>query len=156
MKRVCELSKEMQYKNILIAIDFSDAAKQVIETAMALVSATSARVTLLHVVEYYPLIGIGVDLPSSYSWDIPEPDLREGAETSLDNFIKQYSLGEINRIVSFGPTHVEIVSQAKKEKNDLIVLGSHGRHGVGLLLGSTANGVLHHAMCDVLAVRIKD
>ena len=37
---------------------------------------------------------------------------------------------------------------------DLIVVGSHGRHGLALLLGSTANGVLHGAMCDVLAVRV--
>ncbi len=37
---------------------------------------------------------------------------------------------------------------------DLIVLGTHGRHGLGLILGSTANGVLHGASCDVLAVRI--
>ena len=37
---------------------------------------------------------------------------------------------------------------------DLIVVGSHGRHGLALLLGSTANGVLHGATCDVLAVRV--
>jgi len=34
------------------------------------------------------------------------------------------------------------------------VVGSHGRHGLALLLGSTANGVLHGASCDVLAVRV--
>ena len=38
---------------------------------------------------------------------------------------------------------------------DLIVLGTHGRHGLGLLLGSTASGVLHGCPCDVLTVRIK-
>ncbi|TNF89176.1 MAG: universal stress protein, partial [Gammaproteobacteria bacterium] len=37
---------------------------------------------------------------------------------------------------------------------DVIVVGSHGRHGLALLLGSTANGVLHGATCDVLAVRV--
>jgi universal stress protein A len=37
---------------------------------------------------------------------------------------------------------------------DLIVIGSHGRHGLQLLLGSTANGVLHLSECDVLAVRV--
>ena len=37
---------------------------------------------------------------------------------------------------------------------DLIVVGSHGRHGLALLLGSTASGVLHGAPCDVLAVRV--
>jgi universal stress protein A len=38
---------------------------------------------------------------------------------------------------------------------DLIVLGSHGRHGLAVLLGSTARSVLNGAGCDVLAVRIK-
>jgi universal stress protein A len=37
---------------------------------------------------------------------------------------------------------------------DLIVIGTHGRHGLGLLLGSTANGVLHGVKRDVLAVRV--
>ena len=35
------------------------------------------------------------------------------------------------------------------------MVGSHGRHGLALLLGSTANDVLHGAPCDVLAVRLK-
>ena len=37
---------------------------------------------------------------------------------------------------------------------DLIVVGTHGRHGIGLLLGSTANSVLHGVDRDVLAVRV--
>ncbi len=143
-----------QYKNILVAIDFSDATKQVIERAMELAASTKAKLSLLHVVEYYPLIGIGADLPTASNWDIPQHELHEAAKASLDNFVKQYSLGEIDRVVSFGPVHHEIVAQAKKDKNDLIIVGSHGRHGIGLLLGSTANGVMHHAECDVLAVRI--
>jgi universal stress protein A len=44
---------------------------------------------------------------------------------------------------------------AKERGVDLIVVGSHGRHGLQLLLGSTANGVLHLAECDVLAVRVR-
>ena len=43
---------------------------------------------------------------------------------------------------------------AREQGADLIIVGSHGRHGLALLLGSTANGVLHGASCDVLAVRV--
>jgi universal stress protein A len=39
---------------------------------------------------------------------------------------------------------------------DLIIIGSHGRHGIRILLGSTANAILHSAKCDVLAVRVYD
>jgi universal stress protein A len=50
----------------------------------------------------------------------------------------------------------EIVRVAEEESADLIIVGSHGRHGLALLLGSTANNVLHHAPCDVMAVRLPD
>jgi len=49
----------------------------------------------------------------------------------------------------------EIHRLAKDQGLDLIVVGSHGRHGLSLLLGSTSTGVLHGAKCDVLAVRIQ-
>jgi len=42
-----------------------------------------------------------------------------------------------------------------KKTGQSIVVGSHGRHGLALLLGSTANDILHGAPCDVLAVRLK-
>ena len=48
------------------------------------------------------------------------------------------------------------VQRANAKGADLIIVGSHGRHGLALLLGSTANGVLHGATCDVLAVRVGD
>ncbi len=52
------------------------------------------------------------------------------------------------------PAH-EIRETAAELGVDLIILGTHGRHGLGLLLGSTATGVLHGCPCDVLTVRIK-
>ncbi|MEW8014407.1 MAG: universal stress protein, partial [Candidatus Sedimenticola endophacoides] len=57
-------------------------------------------------------------------------------------------------LVEVGVPKREIVRVAQEHGADLIVLGSHGRHGLQLLLGSTASGVLHLAGCDVLAVRI--
>ena len=50
----------------------------------------------------------------------------------------------------------EMHNLAKQENIDLIVVGSHGRHGLALIFGSTSNSVLHGASCDVLAVRIAD
>jgi universal stress protein A len=55
-----------------------------------------------------------------------------------------------------GSPKQEITRIAEENAVDLIVVGSHGRHGLALLLGSTANGVLHQATCDVLAVRLRN
>jgi len=58
--------------------------------------------------------------------------------------------------VEIGNPKAEIVRVASEKDIDLIVIGTHGRHGIGLLLGSTATGVIHHAHCDVLTVRLKE
>jgi len=63
--------------------------------------------------------------------------------------------GPVTQWVELGATKQEIVRIAATQGVDLIVIGSHGRHGIGRLLGSTANAVLHGAGCDVLAVRIR-
>lgn len=56
--------------------------------------------------------------------------------------------------VVVGMPDTEIHRFADENGVDLIVVGSHGRHGFALLLGSTSTGVLHGAQCDVLAVRV--
>jgi universal stress protein A len=57
--------------------------------------------------------------------------------------------------LTYGQPRQEIHKLAKEKGCDLIIVGSHGRHGLGLLLGSTSNDVLHGAPCDVLAVRLE-
>jgi len=49
-----------------------------------------------------------------------------------------------------------IVDQADQNNIDVIVMSTHDRHGLKRLLGSTANGVLHEASCDVLVVRVRE
>ena len=78
------------------------------------------------------------------------------AKERLERLIDIYpQLSTDNCHLKFGQPRQEIHGFAIKEKCDLIVVGSHGRHGLALLLGSTANNVLHGAPCDVLAVSLK-
>ncbi|MGB2272178.1 MAG: universal stress protein [Pseudomonadales bacterium] len=82
-------------------------------------------------------------------------DIRDNLLPKLETLAKEYRLNDATAVVEFGRPTDLIVEVAERESVDLIILGSHGKHGVALLLGSTADGVLHHAQCDVLAVRIK-
>lgn len=144
------------YKNILIAIDFSESADQVIEKAMHIAKQNQADCLLLHIVDHLPPLGFGEEPLIAPDWMIPEQQLLDEAKKSLSNFAKKHSLQQNHQLVALGTPHVEVVRIAEEKNIDLIVVGSHGRHGARLLLGSTANGVLHHARCDVLAVRIKE
>ena len=58
-----------------------------------------------------------------------------------------------HRFLEFGSTKNEVLRIAEAHKVDLIVAGSHGKHGLALLLGSTAHAILHGAHCDMLIVR---
>jgi len=144
------------FKKILVAIDFSSSADIVIERAVRIAQQSKANIFLLHVVDHIPPLGFGEEPLITPDWMIPEHDLLEEAKKSLNKFREKHNLENIEQIVSMGTAQNEIVRIAKKHNIELIVLGSHGRHGVRLLLGSTANGVLHHAECDVLAVRITE
>ena len=144
------------YKNILVAIDFSETAGQVIEHAMEVSSRHDAKLTLIHTVEYSPPMEYAGDLGMTSDWAIDENKLIESSKKSLQKFAEKYKLSSSAQIVHLGTPKYEITQYAKAGNFDLIVAGSHGRHGLGRLLGSTADGILHHAHCDVLAVRVNE
>jgi nucleotide-binding universal stress UspA family protein len=59
----------------------------------------------------------------------------------------------VTTLLNQGDVAVRILETAAKEPIDLVVMGTHGRKGFNrLFLGSVAEGVIHHAMCPVLAV----
>ena len=68
----------------------------------------------------------------------------------------QLNVAEENPHIVLGQPAKEMHRIASEDGVDLIVVGSHGRHGLALIFGSTSNSVLHGANCDVLAVRITE
>ncbi|MDX1474352.1 MAG: universal stress protein [Reinekea sp.] len=139
------------YKKILVAIDLTEEAPQVLNKAKDMCTAHGAQMSLIHVVE---------PVGYAYGGDIPmdltelQEQLDKAAKDQLANYGKQYDVGEDEQIVSVGRPESEIHRMAEELDVDLVIVGSHGRKGFQLLLGSTANGVLHGSKCDVLAVRI--
>ena len=83
-----------------------------------------------------------------------QEQIQDQAKSHLSDFARRIGVIEERTHLIFGRPESEIHRIAEEEGADLIVVGSHGRHGLALLLGSTANGVLHGANCDVLAVRV--
>ena len=144
------------YQNILVAIDFSESADSVMQRAVEFKAECQAKLTVMHVVDHLPPLGFGEEPLIAPDWMIPEKELITNAEKSLDAIVLEHNLQDCDQLVTLGTASNEIIRVTDERKCDLIIVGSHGRHGVRLLLGSTANGVLHHANCDVLAVRVKD
>jgi len=82
-----------------------------------------------------------------------EEQLVENARGQLAKLAERLGVADAPRHVELGSTKLEILRLSDAERVDLIVVGSHGRHGLARMLGSTASAVLHGAHCDVLAVR---
>ena len=139
------------YKTLLMAVDLSDESATVAERAGALAAANGATLHIIHVIE--PLsFAYGGDIPMDFS-GIQE-EIHQQAKTQLAAFASDLNIDEDHQHIVLGRPEVEIHSTAEELGADLIVVGSHGRYGLALLMGSTANGVLHGAGCDVLAVRV--
>jgi universal stress protein A len=142
------------YSNLLLAVDFSKNTDDVINKGLALAEAFEARISLVHVVEFAQ-VDLSNELVMPQELELDQ-ELLALAEKRMQELVDKYGLQDKTRFVRQGSTKREILNIAEQEGIDLIVIGSHGREGLQLLLGSTANAVLHGAPCDVLAVRVRD
>lgn len=143
------------YQHILIAVDFSEHGNHVIRKARHLARIFQAKLSIIHVLDNIPMpdTGYGTVIPlnerSTY-------ELLETEKSKLKQIADELEVDANCRWMVWGVPGKEIVRIAEQEHMDLIVIGSHGRHGLALLLGSTASVVLHHAKCDVMAIRLQD
>lgn len=141
------------YKKILVALDVGEEAEQVLQAASDLATSNNAEIAVLHVADY-PVMPYG-GWPAGSVVICSEAEIRQAAFAELAPMVEKVGIDKSSITIDFGRAIDVVASRATEIGADLIVIGSHGRHGIKLLLGSTANGVLHHAECDVLAVRIK-
>jgi universal stress protein A len=143
----------MPYQHILIAVDLTDECHPVVERALAIAASSGAKAALVHIVEPMAM-AFGGDVPMDLS--LLQQQQFDQARERLQSFAGRYpQLSAEQRHLAYGQPRQELHRLAEEQGCDLIVVGSHGRHGLALLLGSTANDVLHGAPCDVLAVRLK-
>jgi universal stress protein A len=142
------------YSHLLLALDFSAADDAVAHKAQALVQSNAACLSLIHVLDNIPM----PDTPygTLIALDEASGDAQlEAEKTKLLAWGKRLAVATENLWLVWGVPKQEIARIAEQQNVDLIVVGSHGRYGLALLLGATADGVLHHAPCDMLAVRLR-
>ncbi|MEA3278812.1 MAG: universal stress protein [Pseudomonadota bacterium] len=141
------------YRHLVAAVDLDGGGASVLERAARMAELYRAELTLVHVIDHFPVdrsnqvIGPEDRDPFDYA--------RKEAEQGLGALADEAGVGDCRRevLVSDSTASREVPAFATANGADLIVIGSHGRHGLGRLLGSTADGILHRAACDLLVVR---
>ena len=141
------------YQHLLVGLDLSPESQQVVDRVKQLFPSPDLKISICHILE--PLaFTYGGDIPVDLS-DV-QVQLEEQATERLATLAEQLDVPAENRHIVLGQPANEMRRMAKEQDVDLIIVGSHGRHGLALIFGSTSNSVLHGAPCDVLAVRITE
>ena len=138
-------------KRILFATDFSRWARRAEDYACALACSWKASLTVLSVAEFMP--GLNPDYPVNQQY---LADLLKHASSQLVDLkgrAERRGIAVTTRVATGIPSE-EVITAARAEDSDLIVVGTKGKTGLEhVLLGSTAERVIRGAPCPVLAVR---
>lgn len=139
------------YREVLVAVDGTEDTGLVLSRAAAVSGNGEARLHLIHVIE--PLaLAYGADIPMDVSE--LQTSLVDQARESVNGFAARFDIPDERVYVELGSIEKTIREKADAVAADLIVVGSHTRSGLALLLGSTARGLVPGAHCDVLAVKV--
>lgn len=131
-------------KHIIVATDFSTASDAALDFAANLASTLGAKLSVVHAFE------------TPYPYPVPWPpeyrhELLKNVEKRCDEL--RPMVPEVNAFVREGEAHGQILSLATETGADLIVVGTHGRHGLPrLLLGSVADKVIRSSPIPVITV----
>jgi nucleotide-binding universal stress UspA family protein len=144
----------MLFQNILVPVDLSTQSTRAFKVALDIAKKYNSKITILTCLE--------LDASHSlyYAARPSSQQVKKQSKIIKNHFEKLESLAEKNnisiksKILTSGSAVNNIVTFAKSQKHDLVVIGSHGRTGFDkLLLGSVANGVSHKTKCPILIVR---
>lgn len=145
----------MTFKKIVVCTDFSDSSRNAFEKALELANSNKAQLDILHIREpiVNPLRTSGGGLSDEAilaTLNAIEEEIKKEYAPKIDSHL------DWNIIVREGHASSEIVTYLKESEADLVVTGSSGLSGRGLVIfGSISRRIAHKAPCNVLIIREK-
>jgi len=145
------------YRRILVALDGSETSMRALTASLNLARQGGGRVRMVHVVEELAYLG-GFDPYGASSGDLIKVIRENGEKVLANGLAAAESAGvEADTVLydNFGERLPEAVADAAKQWNaDLIVVGTHGRRGMGrVLMGSGAEQIIRLSPVPVLVIR---
>ena len=137
-----------KFHNILFATDLTEQNYKIATSAADIAKQNNSQLHLIHALDTLPICAWGYG-----GIQMVEKTLEEEAKKRLFALGKQLGVAEQNIYLKNQPSKIAIIELAKEIKSDLIIVGSHSQHSIFGSLGSTANGVVNNAMCDVLVLK---
>lgn len=140
------------YKNILVAIDGSDASKKAFERAVTIAKQNDAKLTITHVID-----SRAFSTPQAYDKVLIEREKEYVKEFMVEYLqeAKKAGLKNLDSVLEYGSPRVKISKDiAKRVEADLIICGATGLNAVErFLIGSVSESIVRYSPCDTLVVR---
>ena len=144
----------MSFKNILVPYDASGYSERAFKKALEIAEKDDSKITVVTVIQGVYAASIG------FASKVDQKIIQKQIKTA-DKFITKLKLAAKKKGIAFslkilqGSSIVKtLVNFMNSRKFDLVVMGSHGRTGFSqLVLGSVANGIVHHVKCPVMIVK---
>ncbi len=140
-----------RYQKILVAVELTDKTdRDLLEKAKTLTD-QATRIYLVHAVEHLNAYGSAQAYPAIA--DV-EHQISKEHQTILTQLAEEYQIDAQHTFIEMGTPASVVANKANEIGADLVIVGSQTRHGLAVLLGSTADSILHKTPCDILAVRL--
>lgn len=144
----------ISFKNILVALDFGEPSNQALRMAIDLAKRYGASLTLMHTYEIPAYAYPGIEFAPRELFAV----VADAAAKQLDEALAEVrkELPAAHAILKRGSPWREILATIEETKADLVVMGTHGRRGLGrAILGSVAEKVVRVSPAPVLTVGVR-
>ncbi len=138
-------------KNVIAPVDFTEASIKIVKTALSMVESPD-DLHILHVIQPMDNIVPGIEVVAS-----DEGSRADAIRNQFEEYLTTHGFPKVRSSVLIGDPASEITEYADRVDSELIVISSHGFHGIKrFLLGSVAENIVRHAHCPVLILRRED
>lgn len=144
----------MAIKKIVCCTDFSENAKEAVKTAIEMAGKYKARLSIIHVLPpvINPMFAEAAMMLSDEPKDSLLLKLEQQMQTEYGDGLGEHIKHDL--VVLDGHVSTEILRYLEENQTDVVVMGSYGLSGMGLVVfGSVAKRITHKAPCSVMIVR---
>lgn len=142
------------YQRILVASNLTEDSKKVSDRAKKMAETSGAKLSLVHVVEFNPMMYGGGEFAIPLDGDLEE-SVHNHAKQALKAEATRLGLSEDDTFLLSGTTAENLAELVKTTNIDLLVMGHHEHHWLAAVLGSTSNSLVHVMPCDIIAVHLE-
>lgn len=142
------------YQHMLFASDLSSESDAISTQAKEIAERAGAKLSIVHVFAFVPMTYGGMEFAAPIDNQV-KTELLQQAKQRLQEQGASLNIPVERQWLPAGMVKPELCEIVKKENVDLLIVGAHTQHGLGLLLGSVADSMLHAMPCDILMLHVE-